>query len=288
MLAIVGFILLPVCVFGIFILHGGSMEPIIHAAPAELGMIGGSAVAAFLISNDGHTIKHALKDIKKVFSGSKFKKQDYQDLLCLLYSLVKLARSKGPNAVEGHIEKPAESTAFQAYPRILGDKLAVSLICDYMRMMTMNQNDPHQVEAILEAELEKVHEENMHVAHAYQGMADALPALGIVAAVLGIIKTMGSINEPPSVLGAMIGGALVGTFLGVFLAYGIVGPIAARLNAVFQEERMFYQTIKSVLIAHLHNQAPQISVETGRKALPSGVMPSFADIETAMEQVKAV
>ncbi|MFN4090012.1 MAG: flagellar motor stator protein MotA [Alphaproteobacteria bacterium] len=288
MLAIIGFVMLPICVFGIYIIHGGNIAPILAALPFEFGMIGGAAVAAFLISNDGHTIKHALGDLRKVFSGTKFKKSDYRDLLCLLYSLVRLARSKGPNAIEAHIERPSESTAFQAYPRILADSLAVSLICDYMRMMTMNQNDPHQVEAMLEQELEKVHEENMHVAHAFQSMADALPALGIVAAVLGVIKTMASINEPPAVLGGMIGGALVGTFLGVFLAYGIVGPIAARLRSVFQEEAKFYQTIKAVLVAHLHNQAPQISIETGRKSLPSVVMPSFAEIEEAMEQVKAL
>jgi len=288
MLAIVGFVLLPVCVFGIYVIHGGNLSPLLHAAPFEFGMIGGAAIAAFLISNDAHTVKHALGDLKKVFSGPKFKKSDFLDLLCLLFSLVKLARSKGPNAIEAHIERPAESTAFQAYPRILADGLAVALICDYMRLVTMNQNDPHQVEAMLEQELEKVHEENMHVAHAFQSMADALPALGIVAAVLGVIKTMASINEPPAVLGAMIGGALVGTFLGVFLAYGIVGPIAARLSAVYQEEAKFYQTIKAVLVAHLHNQAPQISVETGRKSLPSSVMPSFLEVETAMEQVKAL
>jgi chemotaxis protein MotA len=285
MLAIVGFILLPVCVFGVYVIHGGNLGPVLHALPFEFAMIGGSAIASFLVSNSGAVIKHTLHDVTKVFSGSKFKKDDYRDLLCLLFRLVKLAKSKGSTALEAHIEKPEESPAFQEFPRILKDKLTIAIICDYLRMTTMNQNDPHQVEEILGEELEKVHEENMHVAHAVQSVADALPALGIVAAVLGVIKTMASITEPPAVLGGMIGSALVGTFLGIFLAYGICAPIAAKLGGVYEEERKFYAAIKAVLIAHLHGQAPQISIETGRKSVPSNIMPTFAELE---EQINAV
>ena len=285
MLAIIGFVLLPVCVFGVYVIHGGSLGPVLSALPFEFAMIGGSAIASFLVSNGGDVVKHTLHDVMKVISGPKFKKDDYRDLLCLMFRLIKLAKAKGATALEAHIEKPEESAAFQDYPRILKDKFAVALICDYLRMTTMNQNDPHQVEDILREELEKVLEENMHVSHAVQSMADALPALGIVAAVLGVIKTMGSINEPPAVLGGMIGSALVGTFLGVFLAYGIAAPVASRLKGVYEEEAKFYSAIKAILVAHLHGQAPQISIETGRKSLPSSLMPSFFELE---EQVNAV
>ena len=288
MLAIIGFILLPVCIFGVYVIHGGNLAPVLHALPFEMAMIGGSAVASFLVSNSGVTIKHTLHDLMKVFSGSKFKRDDYRDLLCLLFRLVKLAKSKGATALEAHIERPEESPAFQEFPKIMKDHFATALICDYLRMTTMNQNDPHQVEDILREELEKVLEENMHASHAVQSMADALPALGIVAAVLGVIKTMASINEPPAVLGGMIGSALVGTFLGVFLAYGICAPIAAKLKGVYEEEAKFYAAIKAVLIAHLHGQAPQISIETGRKSLPSSLMPTFAELEEHINTVKAL
>lgn len=286
MLAIIGFVLLPVCVFGVYAVHGGSLGPVLHALPFEFGMIGGAAAASFLVSNSGEVVKHTLRDVAKVVTGPKFKRDDYRDLLCLLFRLIRLARSKGATALEGHIERPQESPAFQDYPRLLADAFAVSLVCDYLRMTTMNQNDPHQVEDILGEELEKVLEEKMHVSHALQSMADALPALGIVAAVLGVIKTMASINEPPAVLGGMIGSALVGTFLGVFLAYGIVGPIAARLRSIYEEEAKFYAAIKAVLVAHLHGQAPQVSIETGRKSLPSSVMPTFLELEEALGALK--
>ncbi len=286
MLALAGFILLPICVFGVYAIHGGSLGPVLHALPFEFAMIGGAAIASFLVANSSHTVKHTLHDVKKVIAGPKFRKDDYRDLLCLLFRLVRLAKAKGATALEAHIERPQESAAFQEYPRILGDALAVSLICDYLRMTTMNQNNPHQVEDILGEELEKVHAENMHVSHALQSTADALPALGIVAAVLGVIKTMASINEPPAVLGGMIGSALVGTFLGVFLAYGLVGPMAAKLKSVYDEERKFYEAIKAVLVAHLHGQAPQISIETGRKSLPTSVMPSFFELEEAISGLK--
>jgi chemotaxis protein MotA len=191
-------------------------------------------------------------------------------------------KSKGVIALESHIEKPAESTIFQKFPRILKDHFATDFICDTLRMMTMNLEDPHQIEDAMEKQLEKHHHEALEPSHALQNLADALPALGIVAAVLGVIKTMGSITEPPEVLGGMIGGALVGTFLGVFLAYGLVGPMATRLKAIVDEEGSFYKIIQSVLVAHLHGNAAQISVEIGRGDIPSAAQPSFAELEEAL------
>ncbi|WP_409020013.1 flagellar motor stator protein MotA [Brevundimonas vesicularis] len=282
MFQIIGIVMLFVMVFGSFLLHGGKMATILYSLPYELMAIFGAGIAAFLISNSMQVIKGALSGLGKCFAGPKWKKQDYKDLLSLLFQLTKTMKSKGVIALETHIEKPAESSIFQKYPKVLKDHFATDFICDTLRMMTMNLEDPHQIEDAMEKQLEKHHHEAGEPAHALQNLADGLPALGIVAAVLGIIKTMGSITEPPEVLGSMIGGALVGTFLGVFLAYGLVGPFAARLKAIVDEEAAYYKIIQSVLVAHLHGNAAQISVEIGRGDIPSGAQPSFGEMEEAL------
>jgi chemotaxis protein MotA len=285
MFQIVGIILLFVLVFGSFIMSGGKMDVIIEAAPHELMCILGAGIASFLISNSMTVIKATGGGFSKIFGGPKWKTADYRDLLGLLFLLTKTMKSKGVIALESHIEKPHESGIFLRYPRIMKDHFAVDFICDTLRMMTMNLEDPHQVEDAMEKQLEKHHHEGLAPAHALQSLADALPALGIVAAVLGVIKTMGSITEPPAVLGAMIGGALVGTFLGVFLAYGLVAPFATRLTAVVDEEGSFYKIIQSVLVAHLHGNAAQISVEIGRGSVPSEAQPSFLELEEALQAI---
>ncbi|MEG1029615.1 MAG: flagellar motor stator protein MotA [Brevundimonas sp.] len=282
MFQIIGIVLLFAMVFGSYVLAGGKFGVIMHALPHEFMAIGGAGVAAFLISNSLPVIKASLAGFGKTFAGPKWKKQDYKDLLSLLFQLTKTMKSKGVIALESHIEKPAESTIFQKYPKVLKDHFATDFICDTLRMMTMNLEDPHQIEDAMEKQLEKHHHEALASAHALQNLADGLPALGIVAAVLGIVKTMGSITEPPEVLGGMIGGALVGTFLGVFLAYGLVGPFAARLNAIIEEEGAYYKIIQSVLVAHLHGNAAQISVEIGRGDIPSTAQPSFSEMEEAL------
>ena len=282
MFQIIGIVLLFGLVFGSFLMSGGKMDVILHAAPHELMAILGAGVAAFLIANSMGVIKGSLGGLGKCFAGPKWKKQDYKDLLSLLFQLTKTMKSKGVIALESHIEKPGESAIFQKYPKIMKDHFAIDFICDTLRMMTMNLEDPHQIEDAMEKQLEKHHHEAAMAPHALQQLADGLPALGIVAAVLGIIKTMGSITEPPEVLGMMIGSALVGTFLGVFLAYGLVGPFAARLQAIVDEEGAFYKIIQSVLVAHLHGNAAQISVEIGRGDIPSGAQPSFTEMEEAL------
>jgi chemotaxis protein MotA len=261
------------------------MGVILEALPHEMMAIAGAATAAFLISNSMTVIKATGGGFGKIFKGPKWKTGDYRDLLSLLFLLTKTMKSKGVIALESHIEKPNDSSIFQRYPKITHDHFAVDFICDTLRMMTMNLEDPHQVEDAMEKQLEKHHHEGLAPAHALQSLADALPALGIVAAVLGVIKTMGSITEPPAVLGAMIGGALVGTFLGVFLAYGLVGPFSTRLTAVVDEEGAFYKIIQSVLVAHLHGNAAQISVEIGRGNVPSESQPSFLELEEALQQI---
>ena len=287
MFQIIGIVLLFALVFGSFIISGGKLAVIIEAAPHEFMAIGGAGVAAYLISNSMTTIKATGGGFKKIFSGPKWKADDYRDLLSLLFLLTKTMKSKGVIALESHIEKPHDSSIFNRYPRITHDHFAVDFICDTLRMMTMNLEDPHQVEDAMEKQLEKHHHEALAPAGALTSLADALPALGIVAAVLGIIKTMGAITEPPEVLGEMIGGALVGTFLGVFMAYGIVGPMATRLKEVVDEDGAFYNIIRSVLVAHLHGNAAQISVEIGRGSVPSPSQPSFAQLEEALGNIPA-
>jgi chemotaxis protein MotA len=287
MLQLVGIVVLFGMVFGGYVISGGHFEVILHALPHEMMTIGGAAVAALLISNSISSLKTILGDVGKVVTGPKWKGSDYRDLLCLLFLLTKTMKMKGMIALEAHIEKPDESSIFQRYPRIAKDHFACDFICDTLRMMTMSLEDPHQVEAAMEKQLEKHHHEALIPAHALQAMADALPALGIVAAVLGVIKTMSSITEPPEILGGMIGGALVGTFLGVFLAYGIVGPLGARLKAISEEEALFYHVIRDILVAHLHGNSAQVSVEIGRGSVPSSAQPTFLELEEAINNIPA-
>lgn len=285
MFGIIGIVVIIVMVFGGFVIHGGHLEPIIHALPFEMIMIGGAAVGAFLVSNDLAAVKHTIKDVGKVFKGPKWKPADYRDMLCLLFELVRLARSN-PVALEEHIENPQESAIFGRYPNIRKDHEAVDLICDTLRAASMNYDDPHQVEEVLDKRMEQAQTHALHSSHALQSVADALPALGIVAAVLGVIKTMGSIDQPPEILGGMIGSALVGTFLGVFLAYGIVGPFAARVKTVVEDDGHFYQLIREVLVANLHRHAANICIEVGRQNAPHHVRPSFSEIEESLRALK--
>jgi chemotaxis protein MotA len=286
MLAIGAFAFLLASVFGSYLLSGGSIEVLAEALPFEMWTIGGSAVASFVMANSVHELKHSVVKFKKIFSGAAFGKNDYVDLLSLLYFLVRLASTKGNMALEPHIENPAESSAFQKFPKVLANHFASSMICDYLRMVGMNADDPNQIEDFMARELKKTLNEELHGSHALQNMADALPALGIVAAVLGVIKTMSHIDRPPAVLGAMIGSALCGTFLGVLLAYGLVGPFASRLKSVVEEEAKYYEVIRAVLVTHLHGNAPQVSVESGRKMVPNEHMPSFLELEEAVQSVQ--
>lgn len=282
MLSIVGIVLVFAMVFGGYTLAGGKLGPIIAALPVEMMIIGGGAIGAFLTSNGTNVIKKAGKGLGKILKGPKWNDKDYNDLLCLLFVLTKLVKTKGVIALEKHIEQPEDSKIFQQFPKIAADHHVVAFICDYLRMMTMNFDDPYQVEDVMLKDLEKHHEEEHAPAHSLHTMAEGLPAIGIVAAVLGIIKTMGSINEPVEVLGAMIGAALVGTFLGIFLSYLVVGPLSGRLAQVLDEEGRFFQVIKDVLISHLHGNAPQISIEIGRKSVPSTLQPNFYELDEAV------
>ncbi|MGB0959753.1 MAG: flagellar motor stator protein MotA [Halocynthiibacter sp.] len=285
MTGIIGIVVIFVMVFGGYMIAGGKLGIIMKSLPFEMIMIGGAAAGAFIISNDGAAIKHTLKDLGKVFKGPKWLHEDYRDLLCLLFELIRLAR-QNPVGLEEHIESPDTSSIFEKYPKIKEDREAIELICDTLRSASLNYDDPHQVEEVLEKRMEANMHHALHSSHALQSLADGLPALGIVAAVLGVIKTMASIDQPPEVLGKMIGGALVGTFLGVFLAYGLVGPFSARVKDVTEEDGHFYQLIREVLVANLYEHAINICIEVGRQNTPTHHRPSFNDLEEALKEVK--
>lgn len=285
MFGFIGIAVIFVMVFGGYVAAGGKMGIILKSLPFEMIMIGGAAVGAFLISNDLASVKHTMKDVGKVFKGPKWKPEDYRDLLCLLFELIRIARSN-PVGLEEHVEDPNGSSLFGRYPKIQQDHDAVELICDTLRAASMNYDDPHQVEEVLDKRMETQAHHAMHSSHALQTIADGLPALGIVAAVLGVIKTMGSIDQPPEILGKMIGGALVGTFLGVFLAYGLVGPFAARVKTVVEDDAHFYGLIREVLVANLHNHPPNICIEVGRQNTPHHVRPGFSELEEALRALK--
>ena len=285
MVGIIGIVTIFVMVFGGYLAAGGKMGIILKSLPFEMTMILGAAIGAFLISNSIAEVKHTMKDLGKVFKGPKWAHEDYKELLCLLFELIRLAR-QNPVAIEEHIEDPENSSIFTRYPKIVADAEATALICDTMRSASMNYDDPHQVEEVLEKRIDANMHHAMHSSHALQTVADGLPALGIVAAVLGVIKTMASIDQPPEILGKLIGGALVGTFLGVFLAYGLVGPFASKVKAVVEEDGHFYQLIREVLVANLHNHATNICIEVGRQNTPSHCRPSFSELEEALKAAK--
>ncbi|BBE35236.1 flagellar motor stator protein MotA [Sphingosinicella microcystinivorans] len=283
MIIFFGLAIVLVCVFGSFLIAGGELGIIAGALPQELLIIAGAAAGAFIIANSSTTLRRAADGVRRAFAGERWGKDDYRDLLCLLFLLIKTLRTRGVVAIESHIEYPEESRLFAAFPRIAADPALVSFICDYVRMMAMNFEDPNQMADAMEADLDRHVAEEYQAQGALQTLADSLPALGIVAAVLGVIKTMGSVDQPTEVLGAMIGGALVGTFLGVLLSYTVVGPIASRLAQVIDAEAKYLTLVKTVIVAHLQGQAPQVAVELGRRTTPSNHAPSFAEMEAALD-----
>jgi chemotaxis protein MotA len=287
MFAIIGIILVFAMVFGGYMLAGGKFGVIIKAAPFELMMIGGAAVGAFLIANGPEVVKGTVADIARVFSGPKWKKEDYKDLLTLMFLIVKLLKTRGVLVLEPHVEKPHESTLFAKFPKIQHDHFALDFIADTLRMMTMSMDDPFQVEECMQRQLKKHHNELHARAAALQHMADGMPALGIVAAVLGVIKTMSAIDQPVTILGGMIGGALVGTFLGVFLAYGFIGPMAARLNQTYEADHQFYLIIRDCLVAYLQGHSAPIAVEVARGNVPTSMQPSFHEMDEHLNSLPA-
>lgn len=287
MFAIVGIVVVFAAVFGGYTAAGGKFGVILHALPFELTMIGGAATGAFLIGNGSSVIKGVAADVKLIFSGPKWKKDDYRDLLSLMFMVVKLLKTRGVLVLEPHLERPHESTLFAKFPKIQHDHFALDFIADTLRMMTMSMDDPYQVEDHMQRQLKKHHAEVHARAAALQTMADGMPALGIVAAVLGVIKTMSAIDQPVEVLGLMIAGALTGTFLGVFLSYGLVGPMAARLNQIYEQDAQFYCVIRDALVAYLQGHSAPIAVEIARGNVPSEFQPTFHEMDEHLNSLPA-
>lgn len=283
----IGFTIVLALVFGGFTLSGGKMDIILHALPYESLMVGGMAVGSFIIANSFNIQKRTFQGLVRVLKGERWKKQDYEDALLLMFQFARINKSGGIQALEAHIDSPQTSDLFLAYPRILKDYFAVALITDTMKAMTMNMDDPHAAEDLMLRRLKAHHYAEISPAIALTKLSDALPAIGIVAAVLGVIKTMSSVDAPPAILGEKIGGALVGTVLGVFLSYGLVGPIATRLEQIVEKDGNFYNVLANMLLAMLYDDPPMICVEKGRSSIPDGYSPSFNDIEEKTRAFRA-
>lgn len=285
MLFLIGAGVVIFCVFGSYMASGGHMAILFQ--PFEFLIIGGAAVGGFIIGNPKAVISATLKSLKKLLKGSAYTKASYLELLSLIYAVCKLVKSKGVLAIEAHVENPHDSTLFQQFPTFHHDHHMVAFLCDYLRLWTLGTDNPNELETLMDEEIETHHHEHMAVADAVQSMADAMPALGIVAAVLGVIHTMGSITEPPEVLGHLIGAALVGTFAGILMSYGFIAPMASSLKATFNAESKYLFCIKAGLLAHMNGCAPAVTVEFARKTLTSDVRPTFYEVEEAVAQLPA-
>jgi len=286
MLVIVGSIIVVCCVFGGYVLMGGHLGVLWQ--PYEILIIVGSGLGAFIIGNPMSVVKKVGSALGSALRGSRYKKDDYIELLSMQFQVFKLAKAKGMLAIESHVENPEESNLFAQFPGFYANHHALTFLCDYLRMFSLGTETPHEMEALMDEEIETHHHESAQIAGAVQTLADSFSALGIVAAVLGVIHTMGSITEPPEVLGHLIGGALVGTFLGILISYGFVAPIATTLTATYDAETKYYQCIRAGLLAYLQGYAPAISVEFARKALLSHVRPTFYEVEEAVSALPAV
>ncbi|HEY9010064.1 MAG TPA: flagellar motor stator protein MotA [Devosia sp.] len=283
---LIGIAVVIASVLGGYAAMGGHLEVLVQ--PFEALIILGAAAGAFVIGNTGPVLKQTVGIFGTLFRGPRYDKAAYVELLGLQYSLFKLVQAKGLLALEPHIEDPESSTIFLRFPTFASNHHAVEFLCDYLRMVTLGTNVVHEMEALMDEELETHHQERERLVSAIQAVADGTPALGIVAAVLGVIKTMGAISEPPEVLGHLIGGALVGTFLGVFCAYGFFGPMAQSLRNIYEAESKYFLSMKVGLLAHMSGYAPAIAIEFARKALMSEVRPTFAEIDEATANLPAL
>ncbi|HMN92478.1 MAG TPA: flagellar motor stator protein MotA [Hydrogenophaga sp.] len=279
MFVIIGYILALGCVFGGFMIAGGNMGVILAALPVEMLIIGGGAFGAFVVNNQPKVLKATLKAIPTALKSSKYTKARYMELLALLYDLLQKARKEGLMAIEQDVENPEQSAIFQKYPTIAADHHVVEFITDYLRMMVSGNLNAHEIESLMDSEIETHHHEAHAPVAALTRVAGGLPAFGIVAAVLGVIKTMGSVGQPPAVLGAMIGSALVGTFLGIFLAYAIAEPLAGVIDQKMEEGSKELQCVKTTLLASMQGYAPATAIEFGRKVLNSTERPTFTELE---------
>ncbi|MFD2207624.1 flagellar motor stator protein MotA [Kiloniella antarctica] len=285
MTVILGTIIVIAAVLGGYMGGGGHVGVLWQ--PFEFVIILGAGIGATITANSKVSLKSLGGSVGRMIKGPSYKKEDFLEVLCLQYQIFKLAKTKGMLALEAHVENPEESTLFSQFPKFHGDHHAVAFVCDYLRMMSLGADVPHEVEALMDQELEVHHMEEHNVEAALAGLGEGLPALGIVAAVLGVIHTMGSISEPPEILGKLIGAALVGTFFGILMSYGFVAPMASAYSKVTEEDSRYYECLKAGILAHMAGNAPTVSVEYARKTLMSHVRPSFYELEEAANELPA-
>ena len=285
MLIFVGTLVTLLSVFGGYALEGGHLGALMQ--PVEILMIAGAGIGAFILGNSVKTIKATIQVLPTLFKGAKYDKSMYMELMGLLYVLLAKARKEGTLALEADIEDPSKSPVFSQYPKILADHHIVEFLTDYLRLMVSGNMNAFEIESLMDEEIETHHAEGEGPAHALQRVGDAMPAFGIVAAVMGVVHTMASADKPPAVLGAMIAEALVGTFLGVLLSYGLVGPLASLAEQRANESTKMFQCIKVTILASLNGYAPAIAVEFGRKVLFSPERPSFTELEEHVRRVKS-
>ena len=285
MLVIIGYVVVMASVFGGFAMAGGHLAALFQ--PLELLMIGGAALGAFFVGNNGKAIKATMAALPTLLKGSRYTKELYMELLSLQFDVLSKVRKEGLMSIEGDIESPAESPLFSKYPTVLEDHHIVEFMTDYLRLMVSGNMDAFQIENLMDNELETHHHEGAVPAHVIAKLGDGLPAFGIVAAVMGVVHTMESVGLPPSELGMLIAHALVGTFLGILLAYGFVGPLSGLLEQKLEESSKMFQCVKVTLLASLNGYAPALAVEFGRKVLYSTERPTFAELEDHIKKAKS-
>ena len=284
MYAIIGIVVLLVMVFGGFMLSAGALGPVMAAMPYEMLIIGGAAIGAMVAGNSLDGLKAIGRAFGKIFKGPQHDKQDHIDAIALTTQLMRMLKNDGPVALESHLEEPENSTVFSAYPNLLKNTALIALICDTLTLLVVSSGtlETHAVEEVMDNAMKTHFHELREPQHNLETLSDALPALGIVAAVLGVVKTMGSIDKPPEILGKMIGAALVGTFLGVLLAYGIVGPLAGRLKQVLEQDEQIFHAVKQVIIASLYGHPQPLVVESARSGLGHTVRPGLNELLDAL------
>ncbi|TFW17158.1 flagellar motor stator protein MotA [Massilia arenosa] len=285
MLVVLGLLIVIGAVFGGFVLEDGHLAALFQ--PYELLMIFGGAMGAFVIANDRKAIRLTLQSLPTLFHGSRYTRELYMELMALLFDLLSKVRKEGLMSLEGDVERPAESPIFTKYPLVMADHHVVEFITDYLRLMVSGSMDSFQLENLMDNEIETHHEDGEIPIHAISKLADGMPAFGIVAAVMGVVHTMGSVGLPPSELGNLIAAALVGTFLGILLSYGLVAPLSSLLQRKHQEAAKVFQCVKVTLLASMNGYAPSIAVEFGRKVISATERPSFAELEEHVRQIKA-
>ncbi|MFD2236375.1 flagellar motor stator protein MotA [Aureimonas populi] len=275
---VLGLVVTLACVLGGFMAMGGNIAVLVQ--PFEYVIILGASIGTFFVANPMKVVKDAGKATVEAFKNEVPKQRDYLDLLGLLHSLMREMRSKPRSEVENHIDSPETSPIFTAFPSILKDKAMTSFVCDYCRLIIIGNVRPHEIESLMDEEIQTISRDSMKPKHALQEMADGLPALGIVAAVLGIVKAMGALDQSPEVLGHLIGAALVGTFAGIFFSYAVVGPIAGKVKSVREKKLRLYVIVKQTLIAYMNGAMPQVALEYGRKTISAYDRPSIDQVES--------